>query len=323
MWLLWRAQTLSVELLRLQLLKLSARPTQKWLYATVSFLGVAIHEASHATVLLLSGHGIRSFKVGMESGSVTPSRERRGVGLLFFLVAALAPLFLPPVLFFGLLVWLGGRGADPWPDGEAAGSMGLMPALAVLQEVLLEFPKALALRIANLDLLTWQGAVLLAVALLAMPAGRPSHVKGSRYHDRDEGDVAVVRRSIRRRPVPFILFLLLLYASYLVVAGSGSAAAARAYWHTFATLWGIALCGIVLALLGALWWTLPVLDGRIRAGFAWTPVLAFAAVQLAGRATPLPLWGINAASLAAWALAALALAAVLPRRPWARAWPGR
>ena len=43
-WVLWRLQTLSVEVLRVALLQLES--VQKWLYKVVSWFGVLIHELS-------------------------------------------------------------------------------------------------------------------------------------------------------------------------------------------------------------------------------------------------------------------------------------
>ena len=78
-WLLWRTQTLSVEALRVSLLRLDRHADQRWLYAIVSWFGTLLHEVSHATVLLLSGHGVKEFRAGVETGHVLPARMRGGV----------------------------------------------------------------------------------------------------------------------------------------------------------------------------------------------------------------------------------------------------
>ena len=87
-WILWRLQTLSVEALRVSLLHLDRHWDQKWLYAIVSWFGTFLHEVSHASVLILSGHGVKQFRAGVEEGHVIPARARGGVWTLTFIVAA-------------------------------------------------------------------------------------------------------------------------------------------------------------------------------------------------------------------------------------------
>src|SRR5688500_9253979 len=77
-WVLWRLQTVSVDVLRTRLLVLTRHWDQAWLYAIVSWFGTFLHEVSHATVLVLSGHGIKEFRAGVEEGHVLPARAQIG-----------------------------------------------------------------------------------------------------------------------------------------------------------------------------------------------------------------------------------------------------
>lgn len=313
-WLLWRGQTLSVEALRWRMLKLVHARRTAWLYSIVSWFGVLLHEVSHAVVLLLSGHGIRQFRAGVEQGHVLPSRTREGaVGFLSFLLAALAPLFIPPLLVLVALAGVVGlavvRIADAVP--------GLPGAIEVLRAELVTFPADLALAVAGLDLAQWPQALVLLLILLAMPSSRPSHVKGSAFHGtKDEGDVAVLRARIRRNPLIFLAFVLVLYATYFVT--TAWAPAAPVYWTAFQVLWAIALTGILLSLFGAAWWSLVALGTRTWAAVWWLGPLAFAAAQVLLRAVPatghLAPMQVNGIAVAAWLAVAGALAILLPRR---------
>jgi hypothetical protein len=309
-WVLWRFQVLSVEALRHQMVKMTRHFDQKWIYHIVSWFGTLLHEISHASVLLLSGHGIRDFSVRSEQGHVTPQRMRKGpVSFLFFLVAALAPLFIPPALVLVGLLWLNDWTLVPWTVAES----GLEEAWNVVRDLGVEFPKRLGLAIANLDLAKpWHLAVFLVI-LLGTPGSRPSHVKGSRFHGtNDEGDVAVLRSRVRQNPIPFLLFIGLLYGAYFVLGRW----APEAYWHGFEAVWAVALTGIVLALFGFLWWSLAVLDARTLPVLAWIGFAMFVTVQIVGRALPVldaDPWRLNAASVAAWFAVSLLLGLVLPR----------
>ncbi|HUR64637.1 MAG TPA: hypothetical protein VM241_09165 [Candidatus Thermoplasmatota archaeon] len=306
-WVLWRGQTLSVEALRRSLLWM-ARGGLRWLYATVSWFGTLVHEMSHASVLLLSGHGISQFRVGSERGHVTPTHVKtRGVGMLSFLVAALAPLFIPPLLVLVALLLLVDKSLLVLP----APGPGLAPALDALKAVLLEFPLRLVQALARLDLARWQHAALLGLVLLALPGSRPSHVRGSRFHGPGEGDVPVLRAHIRGHPVPFILFLLLLYGAYFLTL-----VLPAAYWWPIGAVWALALTGIVLALVGAAWWGLVGLAGRTHWLLGWLGPAAFVAVQAGARLLqPAPAVAtINLLSLAAWLAVGLLLFVVARRR---------
>jgi hypothetical protein len=309
-WVLWRCQTLSVEVLRWRLVKLANTPSLRWLYMTVSWLGVVLHELSHATVLLLSGHGIRQFRAGAESGHVLPARMQGGAwGLFSFTAAALAPLFIPPILVLAALHFLAGAALDVFhlPAGEA-----LAQAVDAVRHSLVDVPLRVGLALGGLDLATWQGAACLAVAILAMPSSRPSHVKGSRFHGtKDEGDVPALRARIRRNPVPFILFLLLLYAAYFAMPYLPAA-----YWFPFQAVWAVALTGVALSLFGALWWGIVGLARNTKAWAWWLGPATFVACEVAFRAVPAfaSLLEVNLASLAAWAAVAVALRFAFPGR---------
>lgn len=309
-WLLWRAQTLSVDLLRWRMVKLTQVADQRWIYLIVSWFGVVLHELSHASVLLLSGHGIKRFRAGAEEGHVLPARMRKGpFAFLFFLVAALAPLFVPPLLFLVALRFLL-EGGGTVVTFEAPGP-GLQPAIEALRHALVDVPSRIASAVAGLDLATWQGALLLAIGLLAMPSSRPSHVKGSRFHGtEDEGDVAVLRAQIRHRPIVFVLFILLLYGAYFLVPFYPPA-----YWFPFEALWAVALTGVALAILGAAWWSLVAIGRHTRAWAWWLGPASFVAAQVGLRilGTTIPVV-VNATSLAVWAVVAVAFRFALPRR---------
>ena len=306
-WLLWRGQTLSVEILRTRLLVLTRHRDQNWIYVIVSWFGTLLHELSHAAVLLLSGHGIREFRAGVETGHVQPATMRRGAfPFLFFLVAALAPLFLPPLLALLLLAFL----LDPTLLQFAAGAPGLTAAWDLLVSFASDFPLRLLRGLANLDLAQPAHIGVLAAVLLGIPGARPSHVK-SRWHGA-EGDVAVLRQRIRQNPLPFLAFLLLLYAaSFLTLLWPA------AYWIPIQFVWAMAFTGILLALVGSAWWSLAGLDGRVSPLLAWVGFACFVAVQVLARQVALPagttLLHVNLASLAVWLLASLGLGIVARR----------
>ncbi|MHB1262191.1 MAG: hypothetical protein ACYC2H_10815 [Thermoplasmatota archaeon] len=306
-WVLWRLQTVSVDILRRALLVLTRHWDQAWMYAIVSWFGTFLHEVSHATVLLLSGHGLKEFRAGVEEGHVLPSRMRGGVGMLFFLAAALAPLYIPPLL--ALLALYLVLGVAPIPF--TVGGEGLEGVWDAVRPVLVELPKELALAIAGLDLADWRHAVVLAIVLLGAPGSRPSHVK-SRFHAKgDGGDVAALRRHIRHHPLVFIVFLALVFGAYFAARRLP-----EAYWYPLEAVWAVAAAGIVLALFGALFWGLVGLDGRASALVAWLGPTTFVLVQVAGRAMdwPVTILQLNGLAVLAWAVVAVALALVLPRR---------
>lgn len=299
-WGLWRLQTASVELLRLALLRLET--VQKWLYSLVSWFGVLIHEMSHAIVLLLTGHGIGGMKVGIEEGHVTPARTQRGaVPFLFFLVAAVAPRFIPPILVL-VLLWFYTGGSTGALFQFTSGDDTFAGAVMVLRDLFLDFPVRLGLVLANLDLAMPLGAASFAAFLLFMPSARPSFVK-SRYHgEGDEGDLAIVRARIRQRPLPFIVFLGLVYASYFLFIRWYP----PGYWIPLQAVWAVALTGVVLAIAGAVLWYLWAFPRRKLA--SWFGPAVFVAVQIAARlpTDQPPIWAINAAGLVGWAVVAVA-----------------
>lgn len=307
-WLLWRGQTLAVEALRRSLLVLDGRRDQKWMYVLVSWFGTFLHEVSHASVLLLTGHGLKKFRAGVEEGHVVPARMHRGAGTLTFLVAALAPLFVPPALvLLGLALLL-----DVLDLPFVVGSTTLTGYAAALQPFFLQFPLDLLRAIAGLDLADWRHALVFALILLGAPGSRPSHVR-SRFHGQsDAGDVAALRSTIREHPLPFLAFLAMVYGAFFLA----ELAFPAAYWYPFEAVWAVALTGIVLALFGALFWGLAGLDGRASPLVAWLGPAVFIAIQIAARLADwdasLPM--LNAAAVAAWLAVALVAAAILPRR---------
>jgi hypothetical protein len=306
-WLLWRLQTVSGEVLRGRLLVLTRRRDQRWMYAIVSWFGTFLHEVSHATVLLLSGHGVRRFRAGVEEGHVLPRRMRGGVGMLFFLAAALAPLFIPPALALAVLWWALGVLPDPFLVGDG----GLAGFLEAARPALLDLPRRLLVALANLDFTNWTHGLALAAVLLFAPGSRPSHVK-SRYHgEGDEGDVPALRRHIREQPLPFILFLAVVYGAYFAAHWLPAA-----YWYPVQAVWAVAATGILLALVGALFWILPGLDGRASPVIAWLGPASFAGVQVLVRLleVPLGLAAVNGLAAATWLAVALVAASAWPRR---------
>jgi hypothetical protein len=306
-WVLWRIQTVGVDGLRRVLLVLTRRWDTNAVYAVVSWFGTFLHEVSHATVLLLSGHGIREFRAGVEEGHVLPGRMRGGAGTLFFLAAALAPLYVPPLLAL-LAIYLVLHAA---PIPFTVGGEGIDGVWPALRPVLLDLPKDLALLVAGIDLADWRQLLVLAAVLLGTPASRPSHVK-TRFHAKgDGGDVPALRRHIRQHPLPFLLFVALLYGAYFAAKWLP-----EVYWFPLEAVWAVAIAGLVFVALSAVVWGLLGLATRTWLAVAWLGPAAFAAVEVGGRALhwPLTTLQLNGAALAAWLAAGLLLAAVLPRR---------
>jgi hypothetical protein len=306
-WVLWRVQTVGVDLLRRVLLVLARRWDTNVVYAVVSWFGTFLHEVSHATVLLLSGHGIREFRAGVEEGHVLPGRMRGGAGMLFFLAAALAPLYIPPLL--GLLAAYLVLHATPIPFTVGGdGVEGVWPAL---RPVLVDLPKDLALLVAGIDLADWRQLLVLAAVLLGTPASRPSHVK-TRFHAKgDGGDVPALRRHIRQHPLPFLLFIALLYGAYFAARWLP-----EAYWYPLEAVWSVAVAGLVFVAVSALVWGLLGLATRTWLAVGWLGPAAFAAVEVAGRAMdwPLSTLELNGVAALAWLAVGLLLAVALPRR---------
>ncbi len=301
-WLLWRIQAASVnQLLRGGMYKLVRY--QRKTYAVVSWLGVLVHELSHAVFLLLGGHGIRRIRVGVDAGHVRPRQVRKGpLGTLTFVAAALAPMVTVPAAVAGLLIAGGARLPEP------SVSPGMRPAWENLKQVATEVPRALAMDLVGMDVTTAMGAALFLLAVFAMPSARPSHVRNK--GEPDEGDIAVVRRLIRRRPLPVLLFVALLYAAYFAAATWGL----RWYWLAWQAVWMVAVVGIVLAVLMGLVWYAVAWTGRIRVWIAWFPYAAAIAIQVGGRYMDLPIWAINLVTVAGFLAFAAGLRAVATRR---------
>jgi hypothetical protein len=304
-WVLWRLQAASVNhLLRPGLYQLLRY--QRVSYAVVSWFGVLLHEIAHAVVLLLGGHGIRKFKVGVDAGHVVPKQIRRGpFGLLSFLAAALAPIYAAPGIILLLLVLL-----HPGLITIQAPAAGLLPAWNALQTIARDFAEGLVLRLARLDLATPGDLAVFLLALLAMPAARPSFVKNK---EKDEGDIAVVRSKVREHPWTILVFFAILYGLYFLVPF-----APRVYWGLFQVLWAIALTGIILAAAGGILWWLLGRAGRALALVAWLAPAAGIAAQVVPRLVAVPLLdsplAINLASFVLFAGLAFALPLAAPRR---------
>lgn len=309
-WALWRVQALAVDkVLRTGMFRLLRY--QRRTYNVVSWFGVLLHELSHAFFLVMGGHGIRQFRVGVDAGHVTPRQARRGpLGLMTFLLAAMAPMFTAPAAILALLLLLVAPGLlDPVSAGP-----GLQPAVDAFTVTFRDFLPGLLLALVGLDLAAPAGLSVFLLAVLALPSSRPSHVKGGKG-EADEGDIAVVRQKIRRQPVPFIVFVLLVYALYFALVPFAPAW----YWTGFQLLWGTAAVGIVLATLGGVGWWGVAQGGRITPLLGWLPVAVALAVQVLPRVvevpglTGSPLW-MNLASLAVFAVLTAALASTAARR---------
>jgi hypothetical protein len=319
LWALWRAQTASVGVLRIAMIRLVRHA--KVLYLTASWFGTLLHEASHAAVLLLSGHGIKDASVRSETGHVTPRRTRNDPwSFLAFLAAAIAPLWIPPALVLLALALLVDPGLLPY---HSVGP-GWDAATETVRTSLIGTARDVGAAIASLDLAQPSHIAALVLALVAAPGSRPSHVRGSRFHGtRDEGDVAAVRRRIRQQPLVFLLFLAIVYALYFLLVVLVPAPAW--YWVPFETLWAVAVTGVLLALGGAALWSVVAWTTYVRPWAAWIGPAVAVFIQVGVRAAQTdaangaaaadwPIAAINAASVAAWALATGVLLVVLPRR---------
>lgn len=308
-WVLWRLQAVSVNtVLRGGMYKLLRHQTTT--YNIVSWFGVLLHEISHATLLLLGGHGIRNFSVKVDQGHVTPRQVRRGpLGTISFIAAAMAPIYAAPGIILLLVILL----LDPDLIPFARDATGLRPALEVLEATAVDVPLRLLDVLVGLDVTTAAGAAVCILAIFAMPAARPSHVK--KRGEADEGDIAVVRRTVRRHPIPVLVLLAVVYLAYFAVVPFDAAW----YWAPWQVIWAVALVGIVLAVMGGLGWYAVALTGRIQWLFAWVPYAAAMAVQVVPRLEgsglgDVPVWVINLATLAAFLALALGLYSVAPRR---------
>ncbi len=301
-WILWRIQALAVDrVLREGMFKLLR--WQRRTYNIVSWFGVLIHELSHAALLLIGGHGIREFNVKTDSGHVKPRHRRNGpYGRITFVLAALAPLFVAPAAILLVAVLL----LDPSllrPATATTAAPGLDGAWQAILDLATTFPLALGRLLLGLDLATGAGATIALLAVLAIPAARPSHVKSE---GRSEGDIAVLRATIREAPLLWLLVVGILYGTYFLLVPRFP----EAYWTAFRVLWATTLTATLLAIIGGIAWWAVSWTGRVQPLVAWIPLASAVAVQWAGRAyTQWPILALNLASLAAFlGLAALLLA---------------
>lgn len=303
LWVLWRLQAIAVDhALRpgmFQLLRYQRRT-----YKVVAWMGVLLHELSHAAFLLIGFHGIQRFKVGVDGGHIVPQQVRRGpYGTLTFLAAAMAPMFVAPAIVLAV-VWLL---LDTQLIQIAGAGVGWAAAWPVLRDLAVDLPVRLVRALVGIDLATWPGALVFLLAIFAMPAARPSYVKRGR---KAEGDIVVFRRTVRKHPLLVAGVVLALVAAYFVLVPRHPAW----YWAGWQIAWGIALVAIVLGALAGVGWYAVAWTGRIRAWAAWLPAAAAVLVQWQGRAFDMPMWAINLASLLAGAVLALGLLQVARRR---------
>ncbi len=221
LWILWRIQALVVDgVLRKGMFQLLRH--QRRVYNVVSWCGVLLHELAHAIFLLLGGHGIKDFRVGRDAGHVTPRRLRKNLwGHGTFLIAALAPMFVAPVVVLALLLVARPDlvaffpAQQPRFDAVGASFDGAPGVLLIFGSFLLG---SVVPAMLGLDLAAPLGLAVFLVAVLAIPSARPSHVKNKGAED--EGDIAVLRATIKRRPWPTVAFLCLFTAASAVLACS-------------------------------------------------------------------------------------------------------
>ena len=307
-WVLWRLQSLTVDqVLRRGMYKLLRH--QRVTYNIVSWFGVLLHEVSHALFLVLGGHGIRRFKVGVDSGHVVPQQMRRGpFGVITFVVAAMAPMFVAPALILTVAWWL----LDPALVTVASAGPGWDEAWPVLRDMLVAFPGRLGRALVGVDLATWRGLLVFGLMVFALPSARPSYLAG-KGGEKDQGDIAVVRAKVRRNAVTFVVLAALLVASYFVIVPW----APRIYWAAWQAVWATALTAILLAAAAGVGWYVVSRAGRAQFWAAWLPLAAAVAVQVLGRQGVLPdmqMWLLNVVTLGVFAVLAFGVAAAAPRR---------
>lgn len=303
-WVLWRVQALAVDkVLRVGMFKLLR--WQRRTYNVVSWFGVLLHELSHAALLLVGGHGIREFSVHTDHGHVKPRHRRTGVyGRFTFVLAAMAPLYVAPAAILAVAALL----LEPDLVRPATAAPGLDAAWTAVRDLVTTFPLRLGEVLLGLDVTTGAGLAVFLLAVLAIPAARPSHV---RSEGRSEGDVAVLRATIRERPLMWLVLLAALYGAYFLLVPRWP----EAYWTAFRVVWAVALTAVLLAVAGGLGWWAVAWTGRVRPVVAWIPYAAAVAVQWGGRAyTGLPVVVLNLLTLAAFGLLAAGLLATARRR---------
>lgn len=301
LWVLWRLQAFAVETLRRGMAQMVLEAPR--FHRVISWFGTFLHETSHAVVLLITGHGIKEFHVASDQGHVLPRRRFRSMlGDAAFIAAALAPMFLVPALVLVVLVLAG----PSWV--QSSGGAGWDAALAVLNDGLLGGLRQTWDGLRSLDLATVAGVAVATAMLLAAPGMRPSHVKGEGWRAADEGDIAVVRSIVRRRPLLLAVAGVVLAAAYALVLVKPAW-----YWIPVQWVWAVGVAGILVALLGAWVWTLVALGTRTKPVVAWIPVALFVAVQILMRPDWAPAW-INQVSMIAWTVSAVALRFAVPRR---------
>lgn len=303
-WALWRVQAVAVDrVLRVGMFKLLR--WQRRTYNVVSWFGVLLHELSHAALLLVGGHGIREFSVHTDHGHVKPRHRRNGpYGRFTFVLAAMAPLYVAPSAILVVAAIL----LEPDLLRPASTGPGLDAAWLAVRDLLTTFPLQLGEVLLGLDVTTGAGLAVLLLAVLAIPAARPSHV---RSEGRSEGDVAVLRATIRKAPALWLILLAALYVAYFLLVPRWP----EAYWTAFHVVWATALTAILLAVAGGLMWWAVSWTGRVRPIVAWTPYAAAVLVQWGGRVyTDLPVVILNLIAFASFGFLAAALLTTARRR---------
>lgn len=305
LWIAWRIQRVAIIVLERAMAKMERKMGA--VVKPMLYLATFLHESSHAVFLMIGGHGVKEFHVDAGQGHVQPKRLRRSLwGVTTFLLSAMAPFFLPPLLMVGLLTLVAGL---EWPGLPPFVSLGALQFL--FTDFTLQFLKDVARTLLAMDLSTTPGLFVAAMTFLLVPAAKPSYQKGSRILGRRaEGDLAVVSRHVRKYPWSLIV-LLGLAAAW----GAWFYVVPEVAWVFYMGLIWVSLATTLLALAGAALWELLGLARETKRSVAWIAPTLGVLVQV----LPLVLdWGwsalaINLASLAIWFAFALMFRLLLPR----------
>lgn len=248
----WRFQEFLVNLLRWPLASIAGQSNA--FEAFLTFFGTLLHEVSHASILLVTGQGIMEFHVRPYHGHVLPRRAfGNWYGHLVLAAAAVAPLWLIPFLTIavstGLLGvnWLNAPVFSPDAQMEFYRA-SIAVSLSAMQDTLVQAAR-------YPFLLT----VMIVTLIVASPGLRPS-----KFIDDDgqkSGDIWVLRRTVRRHPIPFILVICALLA--LVGIPSGIQPVGAAILHV---LLAVSFAGILTAIVGFVFYGFTAIMLRIVRG---------------------------------------------------------